>query len=313
MKDLAIIGAGPAGLTAAVYARRAGIECDVYEMLMPGGQMGTTPTVENYPGFVEIMGNDLSERFYEQAVHNGAVMRSEQVVSLDREGTLFVLNTPDAKIRYRSILFAAGRERNHLGVPGEEEFSGRGVSYCAVCDGNFFRGKACAVVGGGDTALEDALYLSNLCSKVTLIHRRNEFRGSVYLAKQVRAKAQKDPKRFEILYDTTVEKIQGGPKIERITVKTRGTLQDVPVDGVFVAVGSTPRTQMIAPLCKLEGGYVVVDELGETTCKGLFAAGDIIRKPIYQIVTAAADGALAAYGVQKYLEASEDGDQPAQG
>ena len=292
--DVLVIGAGPAGLTAAIYAARAGLTVVVFDRMIYGGQVANTLEIENYPAIEKISGVDFSNAIYEQAVNLGAEVRFETVEKLELSGRVKTITTAEGNIYHgKAVIIANGAKRRTLGCPGEKELEGRGVSYCATCDGAFFRGKAVAVVGGGNTALEDALFLSNICEKVYLVHRRDTFRGEKIMADSVKARQN-----VEILYNSVVEEIVGQDKTSTIKIKNRinNSKQEIPVSAVFIAVGFAPENQLFADWVNLdESGYIIADESCKTSCKGVYVAGDSRTKPLRQIVTAAADGAVAAF------------------
>lgn len=292
--DVLVIGAGPAGLTAAIYAARAGMAVVVFDRMIYGGQVANTLEIENYPAIEKISGVDFSNAIYEQAVNLGAEVRFETVEKLELSGRIKTITTAEGNIyKSKAVIIANGAKRRALRCPGEKELEGRGVSYCATCDGAFFRGKAVAVVGGGNTALEDALFLSNICEKVYLVHRRDTFRGEKIMADSVKARQN-----VEILYNSVVEEIVGQDKTSAIKIKNRmeNSKQEIPVSAVFIAVGFAPENQLFADWVDLdESGYIVADESCKTSCKGVYVAGDSRTKPLRQIVTAAADGAVAAF------------------
>lgn len=288
MYDLIIIGAGPAGLTAAVYGMRAGLRVLVLEEQTPGGQLALTPEVENYPSWPKISGWELASKIAEQAVAAGAEVRSEPVTGLRKTDGGWAVDTAAGSHEGRSVIVANGAKRRKLGCPGEAEFTGRGVSYCAVCDGAFFRGKTVCVVGGGNTAMEDALYLAEICPKVYLIHRRDSFRGEQKLQNAVAAS-----ERIEVLWNTTVEAVEGEGRVQRVRL-AGGHAGILDTDGVFVAVGLAPDNERFAGVLELENGYIRAGEDCRTSARGIFAAGDTRTKEIRQILTAAADGAVAA-------------------
>ncbi|MBO5783393.1 MAG: thioredoxin-disulfide reductase [Clostridia bacterium] len=297
--DLLIIGAGPAGLTAGIYAGRAGLSTLMIESLFPGGQAATTYEVANFPGFVNITGPDLTAKMAEQAESCGAEMAYDEITGVDFSGDVKTVFAGERTYQGRSVIIASGAKKRQLDIPGEAELMGSGVSYCATCDGGFFKGQTVAVVGGGNTALEDALYLANLCEKVYLVHRRDAFRGVAALEKQVRAKAN-----IELVLSHTPVRVEGNMQVEGLTVasvadKTERTLA---VSGVFVAVGTLPATAAVADAVALADGYIDAGEDCKTNVAGVFAAGDVRRSPIKQIVTACADGAVAATAAVAYLE-----------
>ncbi|GAV26079.1 thioredoxin-disulfide reductase [Carboxydothermus islandicus] len=299
-RELVIIGGGPAGLAAAIYGARAALNPLILERGVPGGQAATTEWIENYPGFEDgIGGFELMVHMHRQAEKFGAEFKNADVMGIKKENGIFILNTSTGEIGAKTVIIATGAEPKELGVPGEREFRGRGVSYCATCDGNFFRGKTVAVVGGGDSALEEAIYLTKLVEKVYLIHRREGFRA----AKVVQQRAKANPK-IEFVLNTVVEEIAGERKVEKVVVKNvqTGEKSEIPVDGVFIYVGLKPNTAFLEGFLELENGYIKTDENMATAIPGLFAAGDVRLKDLRQVVTAVADGAQAAVSAEKYLE-----------
>jgi len=299
MTDILIIGAGPAGLTAAIYAARAGRSVTVIEGTVPGGQVATTPAVENYPGIPYIAGMDLSDAMAKQARElPGVTFVTARVTSLSLVPGALAATAGGENIPARALILAMGAKRRTLDCPGEAEFAGRGVSYCATCDGNFFRKRNVCVVGGGEAALEDALHLSRICASVTLIHRRDEFRATARLQAQLRESGVK------VLTPYTVARIEGGPSVESVTVAHAVTGETVAlaVRGVFVCAGTVPATETVRDALPLdEAGYILAGEDGVTPIPGVFAAGDLRAKPLRQIVTAAADGAVAAVMADRFL------------
>ena len=299
MTDVMIIGAGTAGMTAAIYAARAGLKTLVLDKGFYGGQITAATDIENYPGIERISGIDFSQKLYEQAQSLGAEFLFDPVERLEAQPGAFSAHTPNG-IRVSSTVIAApGAQRRKLGCPGEEKLTGRGVSYCATCDGAFFRGKTVAVSGGGNTALEDALFLSNICSSVYLIHRRSEFRAEKYLQDAVLKKDNIIP-----VMESNVTAVLGEERVQAVTVENKNTsdLREVAVDGLFVAIGLAPDTDLFSPLTDLDrDGYFVAGEDCRTKVPGLFVAGDARRKPLRQLITAAADGAVAATQAAEYL------------
>lgn len=319
MYDVVIVGSGPAGLSASIYAKRAGLSSLTLEKApMSGGQVLNTYEVDNYPGLPGINGFDLGMKFREHADKLGCEFREASLLSvhspdayeekaelsaasLDKKPgrKRFLLKTDQGDIESRTVLVATGASHAKLNVPGEEEFTGMGVSYCATCDGAFFRGKVTAVVGGGDVAVEDAIFLARSCQKVYLIHRRDELRAAAVLQKEVMALPN-----VEILWDTVVEKIEGQSQVEALIIKNvkTGKAQNLPVQGVFVAVGIIPAGDVFRELVDCdEKGYLTAGEDCVTTMPGIFAAGDVRGKKLRQIVTAVADGANAITSVLEYL------------
>lgn len=290
--DILIIGGGPAGLTAGVYASRAGLNSIVLESGFVGGQASTTDKIENYPGFPGgVGGMDLMMAFEQQySGLPGGEVRYDGVQKIDLEAKTAVTMAGE-EIRAKAIILCMGAEPRKLGVPGETELTGQGVSYCATCDGAFFRGKEVAIVGGGDTAVEDAVYMKGM-AKVTMIHRRDELRAASRAGMQLMA----DPA-VEKLLSCTVEKIEKADGRLKLTVRDikADALKEVTVDGLFVAVGTQPRSDLVKGQLELDGaGYVAAGEDTQTSVPGVFVAGDLRRKPLKQVITAAADGAVAA-------------------
>ena len=297
MTDILIAGGGPAGLTAAIYARRADLSVRVLERLTAGGQMVSTPEIENYPALKKTEGFQLSMDMESHARDLGAVIEYDEITGFDLNAPAAICGTE--RVEARALILAMGASRRKIGCEGEDRFAGRGVSYCAVCDGNFFRRKPVMVVGGGNTALEDALYMANLGCKVYLVHRRAEFRGG----KALEAKARSEPN-IELLLERAPLSVNGGETVESVTLThtADGRTETVEVNGVFAAVGVVPATELLRGNLPLtESGHIDVGEDCKTGIPGVFAAGDIRKKPLYQIVTACADGAAAATAAVDYL------------
>lgn len=300
--DVIIIGSGPAGLAAGVYAQRARLSSIIIEKeYMSGGQILNTYEVDNYPGLPGINGFDLGMKLREHCEGLGAEFVTAEVekVSLAEDGQTKLVQTAEETYQAKTVILAMGARHRLLEVPGEEEFTGMGVSYCATCDGAFFKDRVTAVVGGGDVAVEDALFLARGCEKVYLIHRRDSLRAAAALQE----KATENEK-IEILWDTVVTGIQGHEQVESIGLlnKKTGEERSLPVDGVFVAVGNQPNSKIVTELLHLDkNGYISADETGVTEIPGIFAAGDIRTKQLRQIVTAVSDGANAVTSVQNYL------------
>lgn len=299
--DLIIVGSGPAGLTAGIYASRAELDTLIIEKNgMSGGQIINTYEVDNYPGIPGISGFDLASKFREHCDQLGAIFAEGEVAAFEVKDGLKVLTLENGDVYYtKTLIIATGAVPRKLNVLGEKELSGMGVSYCATCDGAFFKKRKSAVVGGGDVAVEDAIFLSRLCEKVYIIHRRDEFRAAKSLVTKLKATPN-----IEIIWDSVVEKIIGNEVVESIEIKNvkenKNTL--VEVDGVFIAVGYMPSSEVYKKFIDTdEGGYIIADESCETNVKGVFAAGDIRTKALKQIITAAADGANAITAVEKYL------------
>ena len=294
MKDLIIAGSGPAGLSAAVYAANAMLDFAVIEKFpMSGGQMLNTYEINNYLGFETIDGFTLGQSFRKHAENKGAEFINDEITEVKRIDGGYSVKCVKGEYEAKTIIFAAGANPKKLGVKGEADFAGRGVSYCATCDGNFFRDKAVAVIGGGNTALEDSLYLANICSKVYLIHRRNEFRGAKYLQDKV-----KSNDKIKLVLNAEVEVIIGENKVEKLKLKSGDELT---VDGVFIAVGLEPNSKLLNGIADMENGFIKADESGITSAEGVFAAGDVRTKRLRQISTAVSDGANAVHSVEEYL------------
>ena len=299
MTDIVIIGAGTAGLSAAIYALRAGKSVLLMEQLTYGGQIINTPEVENYPGIKSISGFDFAQGLYEQAEALGAELKYEQVTGIE-DGEVKKVKTSGGEYECKAIILATGAKNRPLGLDKETEFIGSGISYCATCDGAFFKGRVVAVNGGGNTALEDALFLSNYCKKVYLIHRRDEFRGE---AKQV--DKLKERENIEFVLNSTITELLGEDELKGVRVhdKVSGEDKDIELDGLFIAIGQMPENAAFAPLVELDkGGYIVAGEDCRTNVDGIYAAGDCRTKTVRQLTTAAADGAIAALAACAYID-----------
>lgn len=296
--DILIVGAGPAGMSAAIYARRAGYEVVLLEAAMAGGQMVNTPEVENYPAIAHIAGWELTQNLLSQIKDLGAKVVTDTVTGITPTESGFTVQGKREQYSARAVILANGAKRRTLGIEGEDTFRGRGVSYCATCDGAFFRGKEVAVIGGGNTALEDALYLAGICSHVHLIHRRDSFRGQRLLAERVLANPN-----IEVHYETVPVRIEGDERVCSLIVQSKGGERTtLSLSAVFVAIGLVPDNACFAPLIALdEQGYVLAGEDCKTNVPGIFVAGDTRKKELRQIVTAAADGAIAATAAASYL------------
>lgn len=297
MYDICIIGAGIAGLTASIYARRAGMNVLLLEKNIYGGQMVESAEIENYPGIAKTTGPELAAAAWAQAESAGAVVEFDTIQKIEKKENSWLLHG-GAVYEARAVIVANGATHRRLGCDGEERLSHRGVSYCATCDGAFFKGKPVCVVGGGNTALEDALFLSNMCEKVYLIHRRDEYRGDRVLADSIDSRPNIEP-----VLNSVVERITGENRVDGVVAKNKaGETRRLDVSAVFVAVGVTPDTAAFKDILPLdESGYIIADENGETGVEGLFAAGDCRSKRLRQIVTAAADGANAAFNASNYV------------
>jgi thioredoxin reductase (NADPH) len=298
--DTIIVGGGPAGLSAAIYAGRAGLKTLLLEMAAPGGQAATTERIANYPGFPDgIEGPALSAQMAAQAEKFGTKMLTTEVIAIQAQGEKKVVSTYDGDFIGKTLILATGARSVRLGVPGEDQFTGRGVSYCATCDGAFFTDLDIAVVGGGDSAVEEAIYLTRFASKVTIIHRRDELRAT----KVVQEHAFANPK-IAFRLSSVVESIEGGDFVERLRVRDvkTGQVSELPVAGVFMYVGLQPNTVHVSGQIQLDRqGYVITDENMCTSISGVFAAGDMRAKVLRQVITAAGDGALAAVMADHYI------------
>lgn len=298
--DLAILGAGPAGICAAIYATRAKLNTIwLDKKFVQGGQIVDTYEVDNYPGLPGITGLDLGEAMAGHAEKLGMKPQREPVRSIETEQGIKVIRTKKNEYRARAVIIACGATHRHLGIPGEEELSGMGVSYCATCDAAFFQDRTVVVVGGGNVAVEDAILLSRTCKKVYLVHRRDELRAEKILQESLFA-----CKNVELIWDSIPLSIEGTDKVEALKIQNKKTQEEsfIETDGVFIAVGIVPGTEKFKDLVKLdEAGYIVAGEDGITSEPGIFAAGDIRTKNLRQVVTAVADGANAVVSAQRYL------------
>lgn len=303
--DIIVVGGGPAGLTAGLYAARDAMKTLLVERMVSGGQVATTEWVENYPGFPDgVSGMDLSQRMEEQAKKYGLVIVQGEVQGLrivEGSPRSFEVVTTEGSYACSAVILAMGADWNRLGVPGEEEFRGRGVSYCATCDGPFFRDQEVVVVGGGDTAVEEGTYLTKMASKVTLIHRRDRLRASPV----IQQRAFSNPK-MEFVWNSVVEAIEGGPTgVQKVRIRelTSGRSWEKPCSGVFVFVGMVPNTGFLRGVVELDSrGYILTDDEMRTPVQGVFACGDARKKLLRQVVTACGDGATAAKAASRYVE-----------
>ena len=300
--DLVIIGGGAAGLTAGLYAARARINTIMLEKVVPGGQVLTTDWIENYPGFPEgVAGGDLVAKLTEQAKRFDLNIESGSVVSPDFSGDIKKIELTDKTVTAKAVIIATGASPRKLGVPGEERFIGKGVSFCGTCDAPFFKDRVVAAIGGGDTAVQESLYLTKFAKKVYLIHRRDELRATKILQERAHASDK-----IEIVWDTVVTDIEGGlmnvEKVALKNVKTNETSK-LDVDGCFIWVGIQPATEFVKGAVEVdESGFIITDANMETSVPGVFAAGDVRDTPLRQIVTAAGDGAIAAFSAEHYIE-----------
>jgi thioredoxin reductase (NADPH) len=300
MYDVIIIGGGPAGLTAAVYCSRAGINTLALERLVPGGQAATAAKIENWPGTLETAGIELAMNMVQHAKASGAKLQYEEVVALELDGSLKLVKTRKETFECKAVILAFGAKKRTANVPGEQEFLGRGVSYCATCDGAFFRNKTVMVVGGGNAAVEDALYLAAICPKVYLINKNNELNADTNLLQQL-----KENSIIEVMPNFQIIAIMGESAVEKVKIKSTLSSEEklLDVKGVFLAIGTVPQNSLIIGKIELdEKGYVKADEFCTTEIAGVFVAGDLRKKQLKQVVTAAADGANAAFSAQKYIK-----------
>ncbi len=310
--DVTVIGAGPAGLTAGIYLARAGLKAVIIEKLAPGGQAATTDVVENYPGFDEPIGGfELTEAMRRQAEKFGTEIRTTEATAVEKDAAgsgkvvRVVTDNQDGELRCRAVIVATGARHARLGVPGEERFWGKGISCCATCDGMFYKGKRVVVVGGGDTAIKEALFLTKFAEKITIVHRRDRLRAAKALQERIIGKGDQ----VTFAWSTVVEEILGGERVEGVRVRDvkTGDKRTIECDGVFIFVGFTPNTEFLRGVSDLdieldERGYVVTDEMMATSVRGIYAAGDCRKGPFKQIVTACGDGAVAAHSVERLLD-----------
>ena len=302
--DIIILGGGPAGLSAAIYAARSAAKTAIIDISMLGGQPSNYLELENYPGFAKIGGYDLMEKFEEHADMFGIQkFPMEEIQSVDLTSDIKTVTTLNGEFKAKSIIIATGAQSKKLGVEGEKEFVGRGVSYCAVCDGAFYKDKVVAVVGGGNAAVEEACYLTKFASKVYLIHRRDELRAD----KIVQERAFKNEK-LEFIYDTIVNKINGENLVKSATIENVKTheIKDLAIDGIFPYIGFEPNADLFTGQIKQDkNGFIIVDEAMQTSVKGVYAIGDVRVTTLRQVITAAADGAIAAVYAGRYIETLE--------
>lgn len=302
MYDIIIIGSGPAGLSAAIYAQRACLDTIVIEKNgISGGQVLNTWEVDNYPGFPGVTGFELSRQFREHANKLGARVVQDEVVQVELSGNVKKVVCEEETYEARCVILASGAHHRTLEVPGEEELRGAGVSYCATCDGAFFRGRTVAVVGGGDAALEDAIFLARMCEKVYIVHRRDKLRGAKRLQERLQALEN-----IEFVWNSETAAIEGNGQVEALRLRQTKTGEEkrLDVDGVFIAVGIAPESELYAGQLELdEQGYTRADESGQTSVPGVFAAGDVRTKALRQILTAASDGANCVASAERYLQA----------
>ncbi len=303
--DVAIVGGGPAGLSAAIYAARGGLKTVIFEKALVGGQITVTAEVENYPGFEEsVSGFDIVDKMQKQAEKFNAEIKIEEVKAIGLEGLCKIVETNKATYRVKSVIIATGAHPRKLAVPGEEKYTGRGVSYCATCDGALYRDKVVAVIGGGDSAVEEAIFLTKFASKVYIIHRRDQLRAVKILQERVLAN-----KKIEIIWDSVVQEIQGGGFVEKLLLfnKKNKKNSELSLDGVFIFVGIIPSSELVESRVDFDKqNFIKTDETMHTEIPGVYAAGDVTHKVLRQIVTAASDGATAAFSAEKWIEENQD-------
>ncbi|HAP43197.1 MAG: thioredoxin-disulfide reductase [Spirochaetes bacterium GWD1_61_31] len=301
VQDFIIIGGGAAGLAAAQYAARANLSALVIEEMAHGGQALLIDKLENYPGILtEVDGYSWSEAMHRQAESFGAAFMASSVLSIVKQGEVFLVETSDGPLQARTVLLATGAKHRHAGIPGEETFAGRGVSYCATCDGPFFKGKPIVVVGGGDAACDEAMFLAKLASRVTMVHRKDRFRAQKALAARVLGNPA-----ISVRWTSTIDEISGDKAVRQVKLRNleSGAVETLETAAVFVFVGSEPQTAALpAGVDCDESGYVVTNQRMETSLPGLFAAGDIRTTPFRQVITAVADGAVAAHCAAQYID-----------
>jgi thioredoxin reductase (NADPH) len=301
-RDLVVVGAGAAGLSAAQYGARGNLRTVLLEQLASGGQALVIEDLENYPGFLDpVTGYELAQKMEQQAVKFGAELVSASVTEVRRDGELFVVETDQGAWAASAVILATGASHRHLGIPGEAEFAGKGVSYCATCDGPFFKGQRMVVVGGGDAACDEAMYLANLASGVLMVHRRDRFRAQKSLAGRVLA----NPK-IEVRFTTEIVSIGGDAQVRSVVLKDSrtGLARQEEAAAVFIFIGSDPQTMLVDGLAvrRDEGGYVLTDQRMMSSVPGLFAVGDVRASPFRQLVVAAAEGAIAAHAAGQFID-----------
>ena len=302
--DLIIIGGGPAGLTAAIYALRSGLNVLLVERMILGGMASTTFKIDNYPGFPEgVSGQELANRLQEQVKRLGLEIVWSRAIAVKKEGETFEVILDNKVLTSQALIVATGTESAKLGVPGEDKFRGQGVSYCATCDGPFYKDKNIMVVGGGNSAIEEALFLTRYAKKISVVHRRDQLRADKILSSRAKA----DPKIY-FFWHSVIEQIKGEQKVGEVVLKDLKTNKNlnVPIDGIFIYIGSNPNSEIVKDLVKLDKtGFIQTDENMATGTKGLFAVGDVRAKSLRQIVTACSDGAIAAEAARKFVEGAK--------
>lgn len=304
-KDLIIIGGGPAGLSAAQYGARGGLELLLIEESVTGGQALLIDNLENYPGYdTPISGYELAQRFQKQATQFGVEFKYDSIQSIKKENDYFILKSESAEYQALAVIIATGAKHRELGCKGEKEFQGKGVSYCATCDGPFFKGQPILVVGGGDAACDEALFLSKISPKVTQIHRKERFRAQKIVAQRVL-----NHPHIKVQFNSVLKEIKGSNKVESVVIENllERTTKEIAFNAVFIFVGMEPQSGLVKDLVDVdETGYIKTDETMQSSCKGLFAVGDVRTTPFRQIVTAASDGAIAAHAATLYIDELKD-------
>ncbi|MCD4795995.1 MAG: thioredoxin-disulfide reductase [Candidatus Cloacimonetes bacterium] len=303
--DVAIVGGGPAGLSAAIYAARGGLKTIIFEKTLVGGQITITAEVENYPGFEEsVSGFDIVEKMQKQAEKFDAEIKIEEVKAIGLEGLCKIVETNKGIYKVKSVIIASGAHPRKLAIPGEEKYTGRGVSYCATCDGALYRGKVVAVIGGGDSAVEEAMFLTKFASKVYIIHRRDQLRAVKILQERVFAN-----EKIEMIWDSVVQEIQGGDFVENLLLYNKKTKKtsELSLNGVFIFVGIIPSSDLVESRVDFDDqNFIKTDETMHTKIPGVYAAGDVTHKVLRQIITAGSDGATAAFSAEKWIEENKD-------
>lgn len=310
MYDTIIIGAGPAGLTAAIYALRAKKKVLMLERLFPGGQVAVTNVIENYPGFEKISGMELATKMFEQAVKLGLEIVYSEILEYDITGKIKKVRTHNNTYEAKTILLCLGAFAKQLEVENEQKFVGNGISYCATCDGNFFKDKTVAVIGGGNTSMEDVLYLYDIAEKIYLIHRRDTFKvEKEEILNKVKALSTDANSKIKIILNSVVTELKGENKLESIVIENKKDkeFEEIKVDGIFVAIGRKPDTDLLKGILELDAmGYIITNENMQTNINGVFAAGDVRHKTLRQIVTACADGAISSVSINNYIATLKD-------
>lgn len=302
MYDCIIIGGGPSGITAGIYAKRSGLNAVIIEKSNVGGQVINTYEIKNFPSYVNISGADFCMKLYEQAEANGLEVKSEEVVSCSLTGSEKVVKTTNGEYHAKTVIIATGTKPRSLGLLGEENYVGKGISYCALCDGNFFKDKVVCVVGGGDSAMEDAIYLGGICKKVYVLNRSGVLRAQHILQESLQ-KNIKENKNIELVLNSKITKLYGEKNLNGVDVLIENNEKHLDVDGLFLAIGSDPDTKMFSDEVEVDShGYILVDRNQKTNLDGVYAGGDCTQKLIRQIITAASDGAVCATNVNNYLK-----------